>query len=99
MATYARVLGTERHIFEDLRSVLACASALRSGDELAAQLTGIALKEDAPGVDAPGAVTRSVATPLADAPGAVTRSVATPRDVAPHAATSPADTRGRRVED
>jgi ethanolamine ammonia-lyase large subunit len=35
MATYARVLGTERHIFEDLRSVLACASALRSGDELA----------------------------------------------------------------
>jgi ethanolamine ammonia-lyase large subunit len=35
MAAYARVLGAERHIFEDLRSVLACASPSRSGDELA----------------------------------------------------------------
>jgi ethanolamine ammonia-lyase large subunit len=35
MTTYAWVLGAERHIFEDLRSVLACASAERSGDELA----------------------------------------------------------------
>jgi ethanolamine ammonia-lyase large subunit len=35
MTTYAQVLGAERHIFEDLRSVLACASARRSGDELA----------------------------------------------------------------
>jgi ethanolamine ammonia-lyase large subunit len=35
MAAYARVLGAERHVFEDLRSVLACASPRRSGDELA----------------------------------------------------------------
>jgi ethanolamine ammonia-lyase large subunit len=35
MATYARVLGAERHVFSDLRSVLACASSARSGDELA----------------------------------------------------------------
>jgi ethanolamine ammonia-lyase large subunit len=35
MAGYARVLGAERHLFEDLRSVLACAAPLRSGDELA----------------------------------------------------------------
>jgi ethanolamine ammonia-lyase large subunit len=35
MATYAQVLGAERHIFLDLRSVLACASSQRSGDELA----------------------------------------------------------------
>ncbi|MDB6086380.1 MAG: eutB [Gammaproteobacteria bacterium] len=35
MAAYARVLGAERHLFEDLRSVLACASPRRSGDELA----------------------------------------------------------------
>ena len=33
--TYAHVLGAERHRFDDLRSVLACASARRSGDELA----------------------------------------------------------------
>ncbi|MEA3149917.1 MAG: ethanolamine ammonia-lyase large subunit [Gammaproteobacteria bacterium] len=43
MATYAQVLGAERHVFEDLRSVLACASARRSGDELA----GIAASSDA----------------------------------------------------
>jgi ethanolamine ammonia-lyase large subunit len=43
MATYARVLGTERHLFEDLRTVLACASARRSGDELA----GIGASSDA----------------------------------------------------
>jgi ethanolamine ammonia-lyase large subunit len=43
MATYAWVLGAERHIFEDLRSVLACASARRSGDELA----GIAASSNA----------------------------------------------------
>jgi ethanolamine ammonia-lyase large subunit len=43
MATYARVLGAERHLFEDLRSVLACASARRSGDELA----GLAASSDA----------------------------------------------------
>ena len=35
MATYAQVLGSQRHHFDDLRSVLACASARRSGDELA----------------------------------------------------------------
>lgn len=35
MAAYAHTLGGERHVFEDLASVLACASALRSGDELA----------------------------------------------------------------
>jgi ethanolamine ammonia-lyase large subunit len=40
---YARTLGTERHLFEDLRSVLACASARRSGDELA----GIAASSNA----------------------------------------------------
>jgi ethanolamine ammonia-lyase large subunit len=35
MARYARTLGAERHLFEDLRTVLACASPLRSGDQLA----------------------------------------------------------------
>jgi len=35
MTTYAQVLGAERHVFPDLRTVLACASARRSGDELA----------------------------------------------------------------
>jgi ethanolamine ammonia-lyase large subunit len=35
VAGYARVLGAERHLFEDLKSVLACAAPLRSGDELA----------------------------------------------------------------
>ncbi len=35
MTTYARTLGVERHLFPDLRAVLACASAHRSGDELA----------------------------------------------------------------
>jgi ethanolamine ammonia-lyase large subunit len=35
MAPYARVLGDERHLFADLRAVLACASPCRSGDELA----------------------------------------------------------------
>ena len=43
MATYARILGAERHLFDDLKSVLACASARRSGDELA----GIAASSDA----------------------------------------------------
>jgi ethanolamine ammonia-lyase large subunit len=43
MPTYAQVLGAERHHFEDLRSVLACASARRSGDELA----GLAASSDA----------------------------------------------------
>jgi len=43
MTQYARVLGVERHIFEDLRAVLACASARRSGDELA----GLAAATDA----------------------------------------------------
>jgi ethanolamine ammonia-lyase large subunit len=43
MATYAQVLGAERHLFEDLRTVLACASSRRSGDELA----GIAASSDA----------------------------------------------------
>jgi ethanolamine ammonia-lyase large subunit len=35
MSAYARVLGLERHHFDDLRSVLACATPRRSGDELA----------------------------------------------------------------
>jgi ethanolamine ammonia-lyase large subunit len=35
MAAYAHTLGGERHVFKDLASVLACASPLRSGDELA----------------------------------------------------------------
>ncbi len=35
MARYAQMLGAERHVFDSLRSVLAAASALRSGDELA----------------------------------------------------------------
>lgn len=35
MTAYAQVLGAERHFFEDLRAVLACASSLRSGDQLA----------------------------------------------------------------
>ena len=35
MATYACVLGAERHMFEDLKALLACASASRSGDDLA----------------------------------------------------------------
>jgi ethanolamine ammonia-lyase large subunit len=35
VTAYSRVLGAERHVFADLRSVLACASPLRSGDELA----------------------------------------------------------------
>jgi ethanolamine ammonia-lyase large subunit len=43
MAGYARTLGVERHLFEDLRSVLACASPLRSGDQLA----GIAASSNA----------------------------------------------------
>jgi ethanolamine ammonia-lyase large subunit len=43
VATYAQVLGAERHHFQDLRSVLACASPLRSGDELA----GIAASSNA----------------------------------------------------
>jgi ethanolamine ammonia-lyase large subunit len=38
-----QVLGAERHRFDDLRSVLACASARRSGDELA----GLAAATDA----------------------------------------------------
>ncbi|HWJ35043.1 MAG TPA: ethanolamine ammonia-lyase subunit EutB [Steroidobacteraceae bacterium] len=43
MAAYARALGAERYLFEDLRSVLACASPHRSGDELA----GIAASSNA----------------------------------------------------
>ena len=43
MASYAHVLGAERHLFADLRTVLACASARRSGDELA----GLAAATDA----------------------------------------------------
>jgi ethanolamine ammonia-lyase large subunit len=43
MAMYARTLGAERYLFEDLRSVLACASPLRSGDQLA----GIAASSNA----------------------------------------------------
>ena len=43
MASYARILGTERHRFDDLHAVLACASARRSGDELA----GLAATSDA----------------------------------------------------
>jgi ethanolamine ammonia-lyase large subunit len=43
MATYSRTLGSERHTFDDLRTVLACASAHRSGDELA----GIAASSNA----------------------------------------------------
>jgi ethanolamine ammonia-lyase large subunit len=43
MANYSRVLGIERHLFDDLRSVLACASPRRSGDELA----GVAASSDA----------------------------------------------------
>ncbi len=35
MTRFAQVVGTERHVFEDLRTVLACASTRRSGDELA----------------------------------------------------------------
>jgi len=35
MAVYAHTLGGERHVFKDLAGVLACASSLRSGDELA----------------------------------------------------------------
>ena len=35
MPGYAQILGAERHQFSDLKAVLACASALRSGDELA----------------------------------------------------------------
>ncbi len=43
MAAYAQILGAERHLFEDLRSVLASASPHRSGDELA----GIAASSNA----------------------------------------------------
>jgi ethanolamine ammonia-lyase large subunit len=43
MTTYTQVLGAERHRFLDLRAVLACASARRSGDELA----GLAAATDA----------------------------------------------------
>ncbi|MBY3037985.1 ethanolamine ammonia-lyase subunit EutB [Rhizobium laguerreae] len=35
MTTYSIVLGRERHVFQDLKSVLACASPLKSGDVLA----------------------------------------------------------------
>ncbi len=35
MAQYAQILGVERHVFDSLRAVLAAASTLRSGDELA----------------------------------------------------------------
>ena len=40
MSAYVRLLGVERHHFEDLRSVLACASPRRSGDELAGIAAG-----------------------------------------------------------
>jgi len=40
---YTQVLGAERHRFADLKTVLACASARRSGDELA----GVAATSDA----------------------------------------------------
>jgi len=43
MTSYAQVLGAERHLFDDLATVLACASARRSGDELA----GLAASSDA----------------------------------------------------
>ncbi|TQO72464.1 ethanolamine ammonia lyase large subunit, partial [Rhizobium rhizogenes] len=32
---YSIILGRERHVFEDLKSVMACASPLKSGDVLA----------------------------------------------------------------
>jgi ethanolamine ammonia-lyase large subunit len=35
MTTYSIVLGRERHVFQDLKSVMACASPLKSGDVLA----------------------------------------------------------------
>jgi ethanolamine ammonia-lyase large subunit len=35
MSRYAQTLGAERHLFADLKAVLACASPARSGDELA----------------------------------------------------------------
>ena len=40
MAAFAHLLGFERHVFADLRTVLACASPLRSGDELAGLAAG-----------------------------------------------------------
>jgi ethanolamine ammonia-lyase large subunit len=43
MTAYAQVLGAERHLFANLRSVLACAAPRRSGDELA----GIAAESNA----------------------------------------------------
>ncbi|WP_207460105.1 ethanolamine ammonia-lyase subunit EutB [Azospirillum sp. SYSU D00513] len=42
MAEYAHTLGRQRHVFDDLRAVMACASPRRSGDELA----GIAADSD-----------------------------------------------------
>lgn len=42
MPTRSTILGGERHIFEDLRAVMACASPRRSGDELA----GLAAESD-----------------------------------------------------
>ena len=42
MPTRSTILGGERHVFEDLRAVMACASPRRSGDELA----GIAADRD-----------------------------------------------------
>src|ERR1700722_11030142 len=35
MAGYAHTIGRERHRFDDLKQLLACASPRRSGDELA----------------------------------------------------------------
>ena len=35
MAAYAQAIGVRRYVFDDLRALLACASPLRSGDELA----------------------------------------------------------------
>ena len=42
MAGYARVIGHTLHRFDDLKSLMACASPRRSGDELA----GIAAETD-----------------------------------------------------
>jgi ethanolamine ammonia-lyase large subunit len=56
MATYAHVIDGTRHVFEDLRTLLACATPERSGDRLA-------------GVGAASAVQRAAAQmALADVP-------------------------------
>lgn len=35
MAAYSIILGRERHVFDDLKSLMACASPPKSGDQLA----------------------------------------------------------------